>query len=368
MLFKALAVALVAVVLSYCLRVLYSLGFHLHNFQHKPGVCRKVEGIPPGSEDMRMLSDGSVFITSGYMTNLASPSFKEFYFKHRENGGIFFVNLTAPNVEAKEVQILESASFQLANFFPHGLDVVENKESGRHVIFVVNHVIGSRDRIEKFRYLPKTSQLEHLASFSGKELGLCNDVAALSKDAFYVTNSMYSNGLPWSILEGLSFIKKGSIVFNDGSGFSEVVSNIRLPNGITISKDESFVYVAMDNDLYVYQRAKDNKLTLIQEVPLNTLVDNCFIPESGDVLYVGAHPVLYKLLGHLDEPSQGAPSQVLALPLRQGKVLEEGIRELLYDEGALISGSSVAVPHQGRILVGSVMSSLVLCDVNVPLD
>ena len=44
------------------------------------------------------------------------------------------------------------------------------------------------------------------------------------------------------------------------------------------------------------------------------------------------------------------------------------VQELFVDAtGDLISGSSVALVYKRKLLIGSVMHKLVLCDVNVPL-
>ena len=44
------------------------------------------------------------------------------------------------------------------------------------------------------------------------------------------------------------------------------------------------------------------------------------------------------------------------------------VQELFVDAtGDLISGSSVALVYKRKLLIGSVMHKLVLCDVNIPL-
>ena len=52
--------------------------------------------------------------------------------------------------------------FDINKFRPHGMAVLEDKKKGEHLIYVVNHVAGLSDVVEKFRYSPKTKELVHL--------------------------------------------------------------------------------------------------------------------------------------------------------------------------------------------------------------
>lgn len=59
--------------------------------------------------------------------------------------------------------------------------------------------------------------------------------------------------------------------------------------------------------------------------------------------------------------------QVLRIPLRDGRVDPEGVSELFYDHGDLISGSSSAVVYNRKLLIGSVINKLVICDVKAEI-
>ena len=55
--------------------------------------------------------------------------------------------------------------------------------------------------------------------------------------------------------------------------------------------------------------------------------------------------------------------QVVRLPLGNDNLIQEsGITEMFYDDGDMISASSVAAIFDGQMLIGSVMDSLVHCD------
>lgn len=57
--------------------------------------------------------------------------------------------------------------------------------------------------------------------------------------------------------------------------------------------------------------------------------------------------------------------QVLHIRLTNGNITS--VTELLFDEGDLISGSSAAIVFDRKLLIGSFIDKLVICDVNVPI-
>ena len=57
--------------------------------------------------------------------------------------------------------------------------------------------------------------------------------------------------------------------------------------------------------------------------------------------------------------------QVVRLPLDKDNLIrEDDVTELFYDHGDLISGASVAAIFDGQMLIGSVLDSLVHCDLD----
>jgi hypothetical protein len=101
-------------------------------------------------------------------------------------------------------------------------------------------------------------------------------------------------------------------------------------------------------------------LRLGMRIPLNTNPDNITLAPDGRIL-VAAHSKLLTLaLGYQRSESTPSPSEVIAVDPSNGRVTP-----VLLNDGALISGSSVAVEAPGtrRLLIGSSFAPYALiCD------
>ena len=66
-----------------------------------------------------------------------------------------------------------------------------------------------------------------------------NDLVAVGKDQFYITQWLYSRDLAYSYIEFALFQHLGKVFFYDGRRAREVASGLFVSNGINISPDKS---------------------------------------------------------------------------------------------------------------------------------
>ncbi|GFN87032.1 serum paraoxonase/arylesterase 2-like [Plakobranchus ocellatus] len=314
---------------------------------------------------MEVTQDGLAFITSGMDYSSNSEKYHSFIREKNIRGTIFLYDFKNPKLGASALRFQPSKTFDPATFQPHGISLLEDKAKGEHLLYVVNHVRHGKDRVEKFKFIPRVNELQHLRSFNDSTFLTLNDVAVISEDKFYASNFLFFESHFLSVFEHLLPIPLGGLLLVDGNHVTEVVKSLHGPNGVTLSKDKRYLYAAifLEGTMHVYETQKDYGLKLVQNVPeVHTGLDNLQKTQSGDALLAGAHPIPYKMLAHLGIIDTRAPSSVIRLPLSDGLVDHEKITELFYDHGDLISGSSVAHIHSGQLLIGSVIDKLVVCD------
>ncbi|XP_005089445.2 serum paraoxonase/arylesterase 2 [Aplysia californica] len=364
MLKKAILVGLLAAVVYFVGTTVKMLGLHLHYYKHHPGTCRVVENAGLSSEDFHVTSEGLAFITSGVAFASAPSGFIEFQEKNK--GRILVYNFKNPKKGAVGLKIKPSKTLDLAKFKPHGISVLEDKTKGEHLVYVVNHPIPEPDAVEKFRFNPKTNELVHLKSITSNVMTTTNDLAVVEEDKFYITNFVYFNERSLATFEGLFQLPLGGVLYYNGTGFTQVTPALVQPNGVFLSKDLRYLYVnmPMEQQIRVYKRQKDNSLAPVQVLPVYSAVDNLHLSQDGKTLYSTGHPVVYKILAHMEDPAQKAPSQVLQLPLnlKTGEIQMDQASELFYDHGDLIKASTVGSVYENSLLIGSLMDSLVVCD------
>ncbi|GFS08587.1 serum paraoxonase/arylesterase 2 [Elysia marginata] len=342
------------------------MGVFKVSFKHYPGVCKRVKGANYGSEAMTWTSDGLVFISSG----LSFPDLEEHYRATNSHSEIQLFDFRNPAAGVTNLKIIAKKDFDVSKMRPHGLSVLEDKGKKEYHLYVVNHQYGEiLERVEKFKFDPKTRHLTHIQSFMMEEVSSANDVTVLAQDQFYVSNFML--GKDNALLTFLQFLvplRLGGIFFYDGTKTTEVADGLVTPNGHCLSKDKKFLYVVstLEESLIVFKRdTVTNALKQVQTVALSNKGDNINLSQNGDALLIGAHPMLYKTMTSMASPLNPnctSPSSVLRVPLKQDGLVEEAdITELFYDHGDLISGSSSAVQYDGQLLIGSIVNSLVHC-------
>ncbi|CAL1529403.1 unnamed protein product [Lymnaea stagnalis] len=363
MILKALLVATLAISLYSLLDVVWRMGFHLHYHKHYPGKCSQVKGVEFGSEDLQVTSDGLAFITSGFSFQVSSQKFKEFLSANDVKGQIVLFDFNKPDLEVTKLKISPTKLFNPDTFRPHGISVLEDKVNGQHLVYVINHPDQEADRVEKFRYLPHNQELFHLKSFSSETFRGTNDLAVLEEDKFFISNYFYYTTSILTTLENLGILKFATVVYFNGTDYVESLTNLQGPNGVTLSRDGRYLYVnfPLRGYMQVYERTRDNQLDLVQTVPLFSAPDNSHLSTSGNGLFIGIHPITYQIIQHLDDPLSRAPSSVLYVPLADGKAVLDDITQLFYDHGDLITGSTIAAVYNNKLIIGSIIDKLVVC-------
>nr|XP_054093278.1 serum paraoxonase/lactonase 3 isoform X3 [Callithrix jacchus] len=139
-----------------------------------------------------------------------------------------------------------------------------------------------------------------------------------------------------------------------------VATGFSSANGITISADQKYVYVAdvTAKNIHVMEKHDNWDLTQLKVIHLGTLVDNLSVdPATGDIL-AGCHPNLMKLL--LYNPDDPPGSEVLRI---QNIMSEKPRVSTVYaNNGSVLQGTSVASMYHGKILIGTVFHKTLYCE------
>lgn len=350
---KRIVLAIIlAVVVSKAFRYVVLMGFHKTVYNHTPGPCRLVEGIEHGSEDIQLLPGGKALVTSGLrFMEEKNPHYADYV------GNVFLIDMNRPDQPAEPVQI--TGDVDPDSFNPHGLSAWVSSDTGLITIFIINH-IGGDSVVEKFNFSPETNTLIHLETIGSgfPTFRILNDLIAVSDTEFYFTNYAH-----YGIFELYLQVYWGTVGFYDGREGRYAVSGLLLPNGISVSPDGKYIYVVNigEEQVRTYERASDNSLTFISATDsLNTAPDNINVdPDTGD-LWLGCHPIGWKIMRYLHNPSVQSPSQVLRMRVEDGRVVD--VTEPFVNDGTLISGSASALYYKGKLAVGSVAGRAVICD------
>jgi arylesterase/paraoxonase len=142
-----------------------------------------------------------------------------------------------------------------------------------------------------------------------------------------------------------------------------VASGLRFANGIAVTADGATVYVTETTGrrLLAFARAgPSGALTLVAEHATTSGLDNVSLDAEGR-LWVGAHPKMLDFVGHAADAAKRSPSQVLRARY-DATARRFDVDEVALDDGAALSGCSVALPlGGGRVLLGSVFAQVLDC-------
>ncbi|GFS10526.1 serum paraoxonase/arylesterase 1 [Elysia marginata] len=111
---------------------------------------------------MEVTQDGLAFVTSGVSYPPMSGQYHAYLVEKNIKGRVYLFDFKKPKLGARSLNIRQSKAFDPETFHPHGISMLEDKVKGNHLLYVVNHVKGGNDRVEKFRFLPASLELEHV--------------------------------------------------------------------------------------------------------------------------------------------------------------------------------------------------------------
>uniref|UniRef100_A0A5F4W277 Paraoxonase n=1 Tax=Callithrix jacchus TaxID=9483 RepID=A0A5F4W277_CALJA len=296
----------------------------------EPENCHLIEEIENGSEDIDILPSGLAFISSG----LKYPGLPNF--APNEPGKIFLIDL---NEQKPRVQALEiSGGFDKELFNPHGISIFIDK--------VCTWLI--------------QTQTEEVSLLNLCRLLSVNDIVVFGPEQFYATRDHYFTNSFLLLFEMILDLRWTYVLFYSPREVKVVATGFSSANGITISADQKYVYVAdvTAKNIHVMEKHDNWDLTQLKVIHLGTLVDNLSVdPATGDIL-AGCHPNLMKLL--LYNPDDPPGSEVLRI---QNIMSEKPRVSTVYaNNGSVLQGTSVASMYHGKILIGTVFHKTLYCE------
>jgi len=314
------------------------------------GQCQAI-AAPPGPEDMALLPDGpdlqpGAIVSSQDRRNREAP------------GGLYFYDMSSRPGSFTKLELPSSLVLH-----PHGLSLFTAPD-GQMFLHVINHRSSERHTVEIFSVQRPTGTvlpvLRHRGSVSSDLFVHPNGIAAAGPESFYLTNDR-GKGPRWMhMVENLAQLSRSTVVYHDGRGARVVAEDIAFANGIEISADGGTVLVGSTQwrMLLAYTReAQSGMLLRSGSLALPGGADNIRRDSDGN-LWVAAHPNAFAFIGHAMDAAKESPSMILRLARDNRGVVHT--EEAFGDPGALISGASVGVHRQGRLLIGSVFQPTLL--------
>lgn len=315
--------------------------------KHLPN-CHLIKGLEYGSEDITILPNGLAIISTG----LKYPGLP---FYSDGPGKIYTLDLQDSRM--KPVELRMGRGFDLDSFNPHGISTYT--EDNTVFIFVVNHP-QYKSQVEIFQFVEEEHSIVHLKTIKHELLHGVNDIVAVGVESFYATNDRYFTHYTLRLLEPLLAQPWCNVVYYSPDQVTVVAEGYYSANGINMSPDKKHIYVVdiFDHNVHVLEKQESNALTPIKTVALGSLCDNVEVdPKTGD-LWFGCHPNAWR--SFLNDPENPPGSEVIRI---QDILADEPIVTQVYaDNGHVLIGSSVAVPFEGKLLIGTVYHKALVCD------
>ncbi|XP_060580724.1 serum paraoxonase/arylesterase 1-like [Ruditapes philippinarum] len=312
-----------------------------------PGPCKQVltEG---GSEDVTSIGNDVVLISSGLGAG--------------EGEGV----MKALDLNTSQVVTMKVRGAPKRKDFmtkPHGISTWTD-EKGKVYLYVLTHP-STEDRIEVFK-VKENNVLKYKRTITDPLFGEMNDLVVIGRDKFYITMLLHYRDKPMRTVEYMTQSAWGAVLYYDGKKARAVIpSGLFMPNGINISPDQKMIYVSEfgKKRLLGYHRADDNLLTKAWSYDVDTMVDNIEVDQDTGELWIGCHPVTYRILDDMTNAfGLTLPSQVLRFKMEDNMV--SSVEEIYADDGSELYGSTAATYVNGKLVIGSVKAETVVCDVN----
>jgi len=247
-----------------------------------------------------------------------------------------------------------------AAFQPHGLSLVE--EGGLTWLLAVNHPGGEGQEV--IRYRVEEEGLVEEVRFTSPLLVSANDIHAVGRDRFYVTNDRGSGARFMHAVESFLHLPRSTVAYFDGEAWQRVADGIVFANGINGTVDGELILVgsSVERNLHLFARDRvTGGLARRSRIDMPMGVDNIARDPDGS-FWIAGHPRLFDFVTHAGNPEAPSPGMVVRAQLAGDTAR---VAEVMRDDGSLISAMSVAVPFAGpdgtgRMLVGSVFAPFFL--------
>lgn len=320
------------------------------------GQCEAVTS-PPGPEDMALLPDAADFVPGAIVAS-----------QDRRNrsgpGGLYFYDMSSRPGRFTKLELPASLVLH-----PHGISLFTAADTGQMFLHVINHRSTERHTVEIFSVQRPAGTalpvLRHRGSVSSDLFVHPNGIAAAGPESFYLTNdrgpALGVIGQRWThMVENLLQLARSTVVYHDGRGARVVAEDIAFANGIEISADGGTVLVGSTQwrMLLAFTREPQSGMLLRSgSLALPGGADNIRRDSDGN-LWVAAHPNAFAFIGHAMDAGKESPSMILRLARDSRGVVQT--EQAFGDPGTLLSGASVGLHRQGRLLIGAVFQPKLL--------
>ncbi|XP_063308510.1 serum paraoxonase/arylesterase 2-like [Pelobates fuscus] len=313
--------------------------------------CQLLKGIELGAEDIEILPNGLAFISSG----LKYPGLISF--APEKPGEIFLLDLNEENLRPSSLRF--SRGFDISTFNPHGISTYIDEKDDTVYLFVVNHP-QYKTTIEIFKFEEEENVLKHLKTIKHDLLPNVNNIVALGPESFYATNDYYFSDFTVRHLELFFGLGWTNVVYYSPSEVRQVASGFYSANGIAMSTDKKFIYVAdiFGHTLNVLEKHADWSLSPVKVLQLDILLDNLVVdPNTGDIWTAGI-PNARKIAFYNSDDLPG--SEVV----RVQNIHSDSpiVTQVYVNNGSVIQASSVAAVYEGKLFVGTVFHKALYCD------
>lgn len=311
------------------------------------GSCRTLTGIV-GAEDIAIdRRDRLVFLSATDRRATAG--------KPSRTDGLYTLPLDHP--EAGFTRLAATPG----DFHPHGIGLFRAAD-GSLTLMAVNHMGPGQSAIDIFEVAVAggAATLREIGAIQSDRLVSPNDIAAVGKGQFYVTNDHGSRTQFGTTLETYLLLPRANVLYFDGSVFKEVATGLVFANGIALSPDGNHLYVAETSARRLQTFARDafsGKLTPENSFALPSGPDNIDVDDTG-ALWIAGHPNLIAFLDYVGDPSKPSPSQILKVTVAGG--IPQTAEPIYTNPGREIGASSVGAVADGHLFIGSVFDPKVL--------
>jgi arylesterase/paraoxonase len=304
-------------------------------------ACRVVEA-PAGPEDLEIDTlTGLAWISAQDRRDPAAT------------GDLWVLDLAEPDGRPVRVERDGPAVFR-----PHGIGLA--RTAAGLFVWVVNHP-GSRHTLEAFELTVEggRARARHLTTVASPALVSPNDVAAIDTERFYVTNDHGTTGGFPRLMEDLLGLNLANVLYFDGARFEEAVGGLSYANGVALGLDGAELVVAevFGGAITFHDREPNSgRVRGHLLVDLDSGADNISVAPDGS-FWIAGHPRLLDFAAHASDASARSPTEVFRVQRTEGGATVERV---IADDGALLSGGSVAAAWRDEVLVAGVFEPRLL--------
>ncbi|CAJ0963403.1 unnamed protein product, partial [Mesorhabditis belari] len=334
------------------------LGINRRVYNFLPGECSVAGAFEDGIMDLDSSFQGTVIITTGNGLNDEVQSARA--------GGIF--GLSTDNRSSWELSRLGGPIKVNVGHFALAHTLGPKNHNLQRLFLINNHKIGSS--IEQYVLREEMKMLEHEKTIKSKYFKNIHDLAGVDGNRFYVTRYTTSNDLMAQRFEKLFSMEWGQILFYDGQETRIVESRISTPAGVVFDPLRRYLFVSshMSEKLIVYQVLGNYNLQRIKEIPLDTAPYSLWMDIDGSLIAT-AHPIKFKHFYYETNPSANhSPTQVIRILAKPRSNRTTRIDYLYANDGASLSGATIAMRTANQLLLASPFQTLISCELPMQMN